>query len=75
MSDCEKCGRSDGHWLGCQSGMAEIALAAAEANPSGMTLILMDEKCGKDGCTNPRAVSKGPTPAKYCETHKTGSKK
>jgi hypothetical protein len=36
---------------------------------------LMADECGRDGCTNGRAVSKGPRPAKYCETHKTGSKK
>lgn len=33
-----------------------------------------EDQCAKDGCTNPRAVSKGPRPAKYCTDHKTGSK-
>lgn len=30
--------------------------------------------CAKDGCAEPRAASKGPRPAKYCETHKTTSR-
>jgi hypothetical protein len=34
-----------------------------------------ESECIKDGCTNPRAVSKGPRPTKYCDEHKTGSKR
>jgi hypothetical protein len=34
-----------------------------------------ETECAREGCTNPRAASKGPRPAKYCDDHKTGSKK
>lgn len=61
MSECRKCGREDGHWLGCP---------AAEEQPAADVAT-----CARIGCTNPPAVSKGPRPAKYCDDHKTGSKK
>jgi hypothetical protein len=68
MSDCEKCGRDNGHWLGCEATQV-TDLGLHHAGPASA------DECGRDGCTNGRAVSKGPRPAKYCETHKTGSKK
>jgi hypothetical protein len=64
---CETCGREDGHFLGCgaaQGGKSESERARTH-----------ESECIKDGCTNPRAVSKGPRPAKYCDEHKTGAKK
>lgn len=67
MSDCEKCGRDNGHWLGCPAALRDHARNLAEPD-------FTEALCGKDGCSNPRAVSKGPRPAKYCEDHKTRSK-
>lgn len=63
---CTQCGREDGHFIGC-----------AKAGPSRVDVInpASDDQCAKDGCSNPRAASKGPRPAKYCDEHKTGSKK
>jgi hypothetical protein len=66
MSECEKCGRDNGHYLGCANAPGAAPSAPAEAAA---------DLCAKDGCSNPRAASKGPRPAKYCEDHKTGSKK
>lgn len=83
MSDCEKCGRDNGHWLGCQPVAAEEDDVPPPCQSQNCTLDLsacicgdpFGNHCGRDGCTNERAVSKGPRPAKYCEDHKTGSKK
>lgn len=67
--ECEKCGkpRENGvetHHLGCPSALrAQTSRAATR-----------ESECLKDGCEEPRAVSKGPRPAKFCEQHKTRSK-
>jgi len=71
---CQTCGRpaDNGqatHWLGCR----EVLLAYM--TPSAERESTRESECIKDGCTNPRAVSKGPRPTKYCDEHKTGSKK
>ncbi len=62
MSECETCGREDGHYLGC---------ADATRAPSGpvVTYDPAEVLCAFDGCTNPkRPKGKGPAP-KYCEEH------
>jgi hypothetical protein len=63
---CDNCGREDGHFLGC-----------AATKPSKIDVINLApaDHCAKEGCPNPRAASKGPRPAKYCDEHKTGAKK
>jgi hypothetical protein len=68
---CRQCGRDDGHWIGCaQAAKTQVSdLDLRNAGPGP------EDQCIKDGCTNPRAVSKGPRPTKYCDEHKTGSKK
>jgi hypothetical protein len=74
MSDCLVCGRDDGHYIGCEKApgrydpLAEAVLAKLDESEKA-------NRCAKHGCTNRRAVSKGPRPAKYCDEHKTGSKK
>lgn len=67
MSDCRVCGRDDGHYIGCENAPKPAKAAERES--------ARESECVKDGCTNPRAVSKGPRPAKYCDEHKTGSKR
>ncbi|GAA4890906.1 hypothetical protein GCM10023237_05830 [Streptomyces coeruleoprunus] len=68
MTACKSCGREpetgiETHWLGC-----EVLRQAARG-------LSFASQCAKDGCQEPRAASKGPRPAKYCDEHKTGSKK
>jgi hypothetical protein len=78
MSDCRTCGRpaesgKPTHWLGCEEpGPNRRALHVAVPAEREST---RESECIKDGCTNPRAVSKGPRPTKYCDEHKTGSKR
>lgn len=76
---CQTCGHPaekvngalvpQGHNLGCSAPRRHDPLRAA-------LLVKLEEaeqanQCAKDGCTEPRAVSKGPRPAKYCDEHKT----
>ena len=62
MSECEKCGRDDGHYLGCP------AVPGVSAEPDRARA--RESECVKDGCTNPRREAKGKGPApKYCEEH------
>ena len=71
---CSNCGREPEngvttHWIGCPvPGLAARKPQAERENTR-------ESECIKDGCTNPRAVSKGPRPTKYCDEHKTGSKR
>jgi hypothetical protein len=76
---CQGCGRvpengTQTHYIGCDE-------APKRHDPLRAALLVKLEEseqanqCAKDGCTNPRAVSRGPRPAKYCDEHKTGSKK
>ncbi|MEV7814248.1 hypothetical protein AB0P05_26510 [Streptomyces flaveolus] len=67
---CKQCGRDDGHYIGCDK-----APGSGTELPSVPRERTRESECIKDGCTNPRAVSRGPRPAKYCDEHKTGSKK
>lgn len=74
MTACKNCGREpengvETHWIGCP--IPGLAARKAEAARERTR----ESECIKDGCTNPRAVSKGPRPTKYCDEHKTGSKK
>lgn len=65
MSNCESCGRGDGHFTGCPTVRDPLAAAF---------LVKLDEaakanECAFDGCTNPkRPKGKGPAP-KYCDEH------
>lgn len=60
------------HNYGCHR-----SLAAQRHDPLAEAFLAkLDEsevanQCAKDDCTNPRAASKGPRPAKYCDEHKT----
>lgn len=75
MSDCEKCGRDDGHWIGCVETAHSVDSIVHTTPATGRRHDTRESECIKNGCESPRAVSKGPTPAKYCTEHKTGSKK
>jgi hypothetical protein len=78
---CPSCGRKpengvQTHHLGCEDrGPNRRALHVAFAAESAERERTPESECIKDGCTNPRAVSRGPRPTKYCDEHKTGSKK
>ncbi len=62
MSECEKCGRDDGHYIGCTA-----ALRAHARNLVGPDF--MEALCAFDGCNNPRRPKgKGPAP-KFCTEH------
>lgn len=65
---CKKCGRDSGHYIGCPAVSAAV-MAVAESHTDDSA-----DQCAKDGCSKPRAASKGPRPAKYCDDHKTRSK-
>lgn len=67
---CQKCGREDGHWVGCAAAPRPVtmqdevrSIAAAVVEP------LM---CERDGCSKAKrpAQGKGPKP-KYCDDHST----
>lgn len=67
---CLRCGhKREGqvqpHNLGCPN-----RLAAKPAGPRKEPAVT-GPLCAKDGCENPRLVSRGPRPAKFCEEHKT----
>lgn len=81
---CRKCGRRDGHNLGCREAArkrreAQGARSTPSLAPSRLEASKPEghndppapaDQCTKDGCSEPRAASKGPRPAKYCEGHK-----
>lgn len=70
MSECETCGREDGHYIGCAA-VAKPQVGDPDLRNEGPD---SEDQCAREGCTNPRAPQgKGPRP-KYCEEHKTGSK-
>lgn len=69
---CRTCGRpaENGrptHWIGCVEAVSPAQPAERERT--------RESECVKDGCTKARAASKGPRPTKYCDEHKTGSKR
>lgn len=83
---CESCGayeeRSRGgsvvqpHNYGCADSLRAKQAEAAKAGLREHARNLVEPDfagslCGKDGCSAPRAVSKGPRPAKFCAEHKT----
>lgn len=53
MSECETCGREDGHWIGC-------AKAPSERPEEGAT-------CAFGGCSEPRKSDD--KRVKFCEFH------
>lgn len=67
MSECKKCGRDDGHYIGCPEILrvhtpAEVAEDLSVDDPKV-------RRCAYDDCPNPkRPKSKGPAP-KYCTEH------
>ena len=68
---CQTCGHeAEGdiqpHNFGCVESLAVRGGRAAQERAE-----TRESECIKDGCTNSRAVSKGPRPAKYCDEHKS----
>jgi hypothetical protein len=71
---CQVCGHEregdvQPHNYGCAR-----ALSAQRLREHARNLVEPDftgSLCAKDGCSEPRAASKGPRPAKYCDEHKT----
>lgn len=70
MSECKKCGREDGHYIGCANSnfwarSDELAYAEdLDLPPSAVV-----DVCAFGECENPkRPKGKGPAP-KYCTEH------
>lgn len=62
MSKCKKCGRDDGHYIGC----AVAHRAERETTPPAPEDA---DQCTFPGCANDkRPKGKGPAP-KYCDEH------
>ncbi|MFD3531999.1 hypothetical protein [Streptomyces sp. NPDC058664] len=51
--------------------LAKVVEADAKKRPEDIEEYYSLEECAKDGCAEPRAVSRGPRPAKYCDEHKS----
>ena len=51
--------------------LAKVVEADAKKRSEDIEEYYSLEECAKDGCAEPRAVSKGPRPAKYCDEHKS----
>lgn len=65
MSECESCGREDGHYLGCP----EIPLTGSHLMELFEERSHNEDLCAFGECTNPkRPKGKGPAP-KYCTKH------
>jgi len=75
---CKECGhKREGdiqpHNYGCPRSLAAQA-ARERLREHARNLVEPDftgSLCAKDDCSNPRAVSKGPRAAKYCDEHKS----
>ena len=66
---CRSCGRApergvETHYIGCKRAKKAPEPESPATEPGA-------EQCAREGCMNPRMVSKGPRAAKYCEEHKT----
>jgi hypothetical protein len=73
---CQKCGhKREGDVQPHNYGCSESRAAKARYAPESERETTREGECIKDGCTEPRAVSKGPRPAKYCDEHKTARSK
>lgn len=60
MSECKKCGRSDGHYIGCAAALREYARNLVEPDFTGSL-------CTFDGCSEPRKSDD--KRVKYCIEH------
>lgn len=68
---CQTCGHeAEGDIQPHNFGCAESS-AARRSAPVAERARSHESECIKDGCTEPRAVSRGPRPAKYCDEHKS----
>jgi hypothetical protein len=73
MSDCQTCGRDDGHYIGCAeiAQPFELRRRADAPDPEEHMAELIEKagQCAFGECKNPkRPKGKGPAP-KYCEEH------
>lgn len=60
MSECRKCGREDGHWIGCAELLREHARNLVEPD-------FADSLCSFDGCSEPRRSED--RRVKFCARH------
>lgn len=73
---CQKCGRSDGHHLGCEVPSRQVRLVPKpDARPVEEAVTEELERlarCEHGECSNPKRPpqGKGPRP-KYCDEHST----
>jgi hypothetical protein len=78
---CKKCGAKpehngrelvEVHHLGCPNGRKSGQVTStAGQDPDEQGYAEARVPCAREGCAEPRAVSKGPRPAKFCDEHKT----
>lgn len=73
MSDCETCGRSDGHWIGCAEVplLFELRVRADAPDPEEHMAELIEKagQCAFGDCDEPRRPKgKGRAPI-YCTEH------
>lgn len=62
MSECENCGREDGHWIGCPARWTGDYESLPDAEEYAAT-----QPCAFDGCSEPRKSDD--KRVKYCEEH------
>lgn len=60
MSECETCGREDGHWIGCAEAWKTI-------QRGNVTVSTNADVCAYGDCLEPRRSDD--KRVKYCETH------
>lgn len=80
---CPKCGKKPEngratHHLGCRTHPAGSPVWVTSTVDQGLdelSAAVTRVPCARAGCTTPRAVSKGPRPTKFCDEHKTTSKR
>lgn len=74
MSKCKKCGRDDGHYIGCPATFLDDERTAGLPDADAITeedreVVAQKGICMFGGCTEPRRPKgKGPAP-KYCDEH------
>lgn len=69
---CDKCGRNDGHWIGCEVVKPPMMQSKYPKAVGRDTVDLAALECEHGECSNPKRPpqGKGPRP-KYCGEHST----
>jgi hypothetical protein len=67
-NECEKCGRDDGHWIGCPSALEAYKPVGWTAEwADGVQPLKAQDACSFDGCSEPRRSAD--KRVKFCEFH------